>query len=353
MSETFRLPAEWEAQGAVQLTWPHPRGDWEDNLDPAQHCFARIGAALSMDQTLLCVVLDEAHEQRVRSLLREQGAVLANCRFFRVPSEDSWARDHGPLTVSGADGWSLLDFEFNGWGGRHPARQDNAITTRLAELGAFGDTPLQRPGLTLEGGAIDTDGRGGFLIRQPTLVDARRNPGMNREEIERALGHWLGARRIHWLHSGDLAGDDTDGHIDTLARFAPDNRILHQDCDDPRDPHYEPLKRMARELAEFRDADDKAPERIALPLPAPVRDREGNRTPAGYANFLVTPRRVLMPAYKDPADAVAARRIAAAFSGREVVPIDCRALVRQGGSLHCVTMQYPPGVVAAHRTDGA
>lgn len=329
------------------MTWPHPLGDWEENLHAAQECFARIGAAVSQDQQLLCVVLDAAHEERVRDLLRQHRARLSNCQFFRVPSDDSWARDHGPLTVAGPDGWHLLDFHFNGWGGRHPARQDNQITRTLAEQGAFGATRLEQPELTLEGGAIDTDGDGSFLIRRPTLEDEHRNPGLDRKEIERALGYWLGARKIHWLESGDLAGDDTDGHIDTLARFAPDNRILYQGCEDPRDPHYEPLMRMAEELQGFRDIHDRPAQCISLPLPDAIHDREGRRMPAGYANFLVTHRKLLMPTYDDPADTIAAERIAQAFPDREIVGIDCRALVRQGGSLHCVTMQYPPDVVTS------
>ncbi len=345
MARLRRLPAEWEPQGAVQLTWPHPDGDWEDNLRPAQECFASIGAAISPDQLLLSVVHDPEHEAHVRSLLRQHGANPEHCLFATAPSEDSWARDHAALSVHENGHWRLLDFEFNGWGGRYPAEHDNALTRELARQGVFGDTAITRPGLTLEGGAIETDGEGCLLLRTPTLLDPRRNPGLDRQDLETALAEWLGAEHCMWLESGNLDGDDTDGHIDTLARFAPGGIILFQACNDPGDSHYVSLRAMAAELGSFTRAEGQAWQLMPLPLPAPVHDSAGRRMPAGYANFLVTNHRVLVPAYDDPADPIAVERIAQAFPDREVLSLDCRALVRQGGSLHCVTMQYPPGVV--------
>ncbi|MEA5446597.1 agmatine deiminase family protein [Gammaproteobacteria bacterium AB-CW1] len=341
MENRVRLPAEWAAQSAVQLTWPHDQGDWEDNLQPARACFTRIATALSRRQTVLIVARDLEERQAISSKLAEAGGVLDRCRFAIAPTDDSWARDHSPLCVTGPEGPRLIKFEFNGWGGRYRAELDNALPLHLADQGIFGDTPLVETGIVLEGGAVECDGEGRFLLRRSCIVDDKRNPGMDTRAMSRALAEWLGADTIHWLDHGDLSGDDTDGHIDTLARFAPDGRVLYQGCQDTDDEHHPLLTAMAEELAAAFGRERL----IELPLPEAIRDSTGRRMPAGYANFLVANEQVLVPTYQDPSDALALERIGEAYPGREVVGIDCRALVRQGGSLHCVTMQYPAGVV--------
>jgi len=351
MPTTYRLPAEWARQSAVQLTWPHDQGDWEGNLAPARACFTRIAACLSEQQTVLVVARDEQERRTISQDLHQAGAKLARCRFVLAPSDDSWARDHSPLTVDVApdgtpdnnSGLRLLKFRFNGWGGRYPASQDDALAWRLKEAGAFGDTPMVQAPLVLEGGAIETDGAGQFLLRRSCIVDEARNSGMDSEAMAAALGRWLGAETIHWLDQGDLAGDDTDGHIDTLARFGPSGQILYQGCSCRDDEHFNDLQAMAGQLTDIGEKAGLEP--VALPLPQPLMDSQGRRMPAGYANFLVANRQVLVPTYEDPHDAEALALIAEAFPDHQVVGLDCRALVRQGGSLHCVTMQYPEGVV--------
>jgi agmatine/peptidylarginine deiminase len=351
MTAPFLLPAEWQPQSAVQIIWPHPDMDWAPILSAAETSFSDIAVAVARRQPLLVVVRDSDHEARVRHLLRKADCPPANCRFALAASEDTWARDCGPLTVLGPHGPVLIDFEFNGWGGKFPSARDNALTLQLAEQGIFGDVPLIRPGRVLEGGAIESDGRGTLLLRSRCVIDERRNPGFGQARMEELLSHWLGAERFLWLEHGDLLGDDTDGHIDTLARFTESGAIVYQACDDTEDPHYEPLQAMAAALGRFESPDERPYDLIPLPLPAPIHDPEdGRRLPASYANFLVINGAVLAPVYDDPADTEAMKRLGATFPGREVLPIDCRSLIRQSGSLHCVTMQYPEGVLRASDT---
>ncbi|MCP1726696.1 agmatine/peptidylarginine deiminase [Natronospira proteinivora] len=342
-----RLPAEWACQSAVQLTWPHDEGDWAHNLQPARRCFTQIATALSRYQTVLIVARDDGEWHAISRALAAAGAHLPRCRFVLAPSDDSWARDHAPLTVTTPQGPALIKFTFNGWGGRHPANKDNQLAQALHSQGVFGKCPLIESGLILEGGAIETDGQGHFLLRESCIVNENRNIGMNHSAMAQALQEWLGAERIHWLSTGNLAGDDTDGHIDTLARFGPQGAVLHQSCDDATDPHFEPLAAMADALRGLLDPTGRERALIPLPLPRPIHDSKGRRMPAGYANFLVANQQVLVPTYQDPADETALLKIGAAFPEHEVRGIDCRALIRQGGSLHCVTMQYPDGVVPA------
>ncbi|MDQ2068267.1 agmatine deiminase family protein [Natronospira bacteriovora] len=347
MNHAYRLPAEWEPQSAVQLTWPHDQGDWEQNLGPARDCFTRIATVLSLHQTVLIIARDDEERKRISAELARAGADSRHCRFALAASDDSWARDHSPITVMENGRPHLLKFEFNGWGGRYRAEMDNALAWLLHEQGLFGHCPMTATGIVLEGGAIETDGHGHFLLRSSCIVDDKRNPGLDQAGMSDAFEEWLGARHIHWLDVGDLDGDDTDGHIDTLARFAPDGAILHQYCDDPQDSHFACLSAMADSLRGLRDHQGRERELIPLPLPRPIRDSSGRRMPGGYANFLVANEQVLVPTYNDPADEVAINRIARAYPDHQVRGIDCRALVRQGGSLHCVTMQYPAGVVDA------
>jgi agmatine/peptidylarginine deiminase len=240
----------------------------------------------------------------------------------------------------------LLDFTFNGWGGKFSAAEDNAITARLHAAGLFGDTPREDPQLVLEGGAIETDGEATLLVRTSAVVDPRRNPGLDRQALAGRLAALLGVDRFLWLEHGDLVGDDTDGHIDTLARFTDPCTIAFQACEDPRDAHYASLAAMAAELAALRTREAAPYRLVPLPLPCPSLDEDGRRLPAGYANFLIVNDAVLVPTYADRADAVALERLGACFPGRDVRGIDCRALIRQNGSLHCITMQLPAGVLA-------
>ena len=234
----------------------------------------------------------------------------------------------------------LLDFTFNGWGGKFAAEKDNAVSRKLHACGAFGTTPLRTVDLVLEGGSIESDGQGTLLTTTECLLNPNRNPHLSKEQIEEQLKSELGVSTILWLEHGYLAGDDTDAHIDTLARLCPDQTIVYVACDDPTDEHFAPLKAMERELEQFAGY-----RLLPLPWPGAKYDAEGHRLPATYANYLVINGAVLVPTYNDPADLQALEVVGKAFPDREIIGIDCSTLILQHGSLHCITMQIPEGVV--------
>ncbi|AEK57455.1 MULTISPECIES: agmatine deiminase family protein [Acidithiobacillus] len=339
---TFTLPAEWAPQSAVQLTWPHRDTDWAERLPLVLPVFTQIALAISQHEDVLLVCHDTESLAEARARVLDAGASPDRCHFVVAPSNDSWARDHGPLTLRAPDGRRrLLDFGFNAWGLKFAADRDNLLTRRLHQAGAYGDLPLRTLGMILEGGSIDSDGAGTLLTTSACLLSPNRNPQWSREEISARLCEYLGAERVLWLESGYLEGDDTDAHIDTLARFCSTDTIAYQSCDDPDDNHFAPLQQMAAELAGFPRADGGAYHLVPLPWPRARYDEAGTRLPLSYANFLIINGAVLLPTYDDAADAVAMERLAEVFPQREVVPILCLELARQHGSLHCVTMQIP------------
>lgn len=335
------LPPEWMPQQAVLLTWPHAESDWLPILDRVEPVFVAIGRAVTRHEELIVSCLNDAHCDHVEALLRQGGADMGRVSLYPVPSNDSWVRDHGPITVMRDGQRMLLDYQFNGWGNKYEASLDNRLSIRLHEMGAFNGLPMETQKLVLEGGSIEVDSRGTLLTTAECLLSPERNPQYSREELEGLLKGQLGVERILWLEHGQLMGDDTDGHVDTLARFCDDKTIAYVSCDNEADPHYSSLKAMEQELQQFRDADGN-PYRLApLPLPAAQYDEEGQRLPATYANFLIINNAVLLPTYADPLDAIAEQRLAECFPGREIIAIDARALIHQFGSIHCVTMQLP------------
>lgn len=338
------LPAEWAPQRGVMLTWPHDETDWADSLDRVEPVYDTIAREVTAREGLLVAVRDEGHAAHVRKRL-----LRAECRMDRVrtaiaPSNDAWARDHGPITVLEDGRPRLLDFRFNGWGGRYAHDLDDQITTRLHAQDAFGDTPIERIDFVLEGGSIESNGQGAILTTRQCLLAPTRNPQLDERDIEAMLKETLGATCVLWLSHGHLEGDDTDSHIDTLARLCPDDTIAHVVCEDSADPHHEPLAAMAAELADLRAAGGKPYRLVPLPLPAPIRDEDGRRLGATHVNFLVINGAVLAPTYGDPADDTALERLATCFPERKIIGIDCRPLIRQNGSLHCITMQLPESV---------
>ena len=339
--QPLRLPAEWEPQSAILIAWPHARTDWAERLAAVESTYVALALAVTRFEDLLIVVAEAALQAHVEGLLRAQGNDLARVRFIQLPYDDTWLRDSGPITLCGAQGFQLNDFRFTGWGGKFHAAQDDALVAGLVKAGTFSRAHRQRIDWALEGGAIESDGAGSVLTTWRCL--AQRHPGQSREQLTTTLRDTLHARRVLWLDHGYLQGDDTDAHIDTLARFAPGDRIVYQACDDASDPHYAELAAMAAELAALRTVDGRPYVLQPLPWPQPITD-DGRRLAASYANYLVINGAVLVPAYGDAADAEAARRIGAAHPGREVVQIPCRALIWQNGSLHCITMQLPAGV---------
>ena len=336
-----RLPAEWEPQDGVLLAWPHQESDWRPYLASVQPVFARIVAEISRFELAIIAAPDP---EEVRAELTACGADLERVRIYQLETNDTWARDFGPIAVLEEGAARLLNFGFNGWGLKFASHLDNRINRRLQILGAWG-VPLETIGLILEGGSIESDGRGTILTTEECLLNENRNPHLLREELEEELHGLFGSDRFLWLANGYLAGDDTDSHVDTLARLCPDDTIAYVSCDDERDEHHPALKAMEEEIRAFRTRDGRPYRMIPLPWPGARFDEEGTRLPATYANFLVINGAVLVPTYQDKNDAAALLAVSRAFPGREMVAIDCLPLILQHGSLHCVTMQLPKGTL--------
>jgi len=339
------LLPEWAPQSGVMLTWPHGHGDWRPFLAQVEPVFVDIGRAVTRFEKLLVATYDEVHRQHVIDVLAAAGSQMDRVQTFIVPSNDTWARDHGPVTVLENGVPVLLDFVFNGWGNKFDATLDNQISAALHEKGAFGKVPMRTFPFVLEGGSIESDGEGTLLTTSHCLLSPERNPDMDRAQITGYLTELFGLQRILWLEHGYLAGDDTDSHVDTLARLCDPTTIAYVRCDDPYDEHYAALSAMEAELKAFRTRDGKPYRLVALPWPRPIFDAEGKRLPATYANFLIINGAVLAPTYNDPHDEAALAALATCFPGREIVGVPCAPLVMQYGSLHCVTMQLPEGII--------
>ncbi len=337
-----RLPAEWEEQDGVLLAWPHKDSDWLPILHKVEPVFIEIAKQISLYERVVIIAPDRG---MVEEKLRRAGAVLERITIYEADTNDTWTRDFGPLTVLEGEKPLLLDFFFNGWGLKFAADQDNQATRRLHQAGAFTATPLRTVGLVLEGGSIESDGQGTLLTTEECLLGPNRNPHLSRNELEAILSETLGTKNVLWLGSGFLAGDDTDSHIDTLARLCPDDAIVYVSCPDEQDIHFAALQRMALELESFRTRDGRPYRLIPLPWPSPRHDEDGQRLPATYANFLVINGAVLVPTYQDKNDTAAIAAIHEAFPERTIIGIDCLPLLEQHGSLHCLTMQIPKGVL--------
>jgi agmatine deiminase len=338
-----RFPAEWEPQDGILLAWPHEDSDWQPYLAEVEPVFVEIAKEISRFERVVIIAPDQ---EALRNTLRAGGVEMDRVEVFEIPTNDTWIRDFGPITVLESGRPLLLDFGFNGWGLKYPADRDNRAGRNLHGAGAFGRTPLTTVGLILEGGSIESDGRGTLLTTAECLLGPNRNPHLSKNDIESALTGHLGADHFLWLHQGYLAGDDTDSHIDTLARLCPDDTILHVSCNDRNDRHYEALLAMAAELQSFRTREDRPYRLLPLPWPSPKYDENGIRLPATYANFLVLNGAVLVPTYRDANDDHALAIVQQAFPGRLILGIHCLPLIRQHGSLHCLTMQIPQGVLA-------
>ena len=340
----WRFPAEWEPQAGILLAWPHADTDWALRLADVETTYVALVAAITRFQPVLLCVANEAVQARARALLSQANIDLSTIRFIRIEYDDTWLRDSGPITLLNDSGDArFLDFRFTGWGGKFEASRDDALVSGLAARALLRAEAVERIDFALEGGAIETDGRGTLLSTWRCL--AERHGDDAREHVTRVLTQSLRQQRVLWLEHGYLEGDDTDAHIDTLARFAPDDAIVFQSCDDPADSHYTELQSMADEISALRTVDGRPYRLFPLPWARPILD-EGRRLAASYANFLIIDGAVLMPAYGDVADDAAAAVLAQAFPGREIVQVPGRALIWQNGSLHCVTMQIPKGAIS-------
>ncbi len=339
------LPPEWAPQSGVILTWPHKRSDWKDLLSEVEPVYAQLAGHIAAREKVLIHCWDAEHAKHVDRVLKAAGTYLPNVMLHMLPTNDTWIRDYGPITVLREGKPLLLDFIFNGWGDKFPAPLDNETTQRTHRDDVFGTTPLLPVNLVLEGGSIEVDGHGTLLTTSQCLLTPTRNPHLDRRQVETTLRGLLGTPRVLWLEHGHLAGDDTDSHIDTLARFCDPRTITYVACDDPGDEHYADLKLMEAELQNFRDYQGQPYRLIPLPWPAAKRDADGRRLPASYANFLIINGAVLVPTYDDPADADVLRRLQGGFPDREIIGVPCLPLIKQNGSLHCITMQLPAGVL--------
>ena len=334
-----RLPAQWEPIGAVLMAWPSAHSDWAPWLVAARETVTMIISAIAPRARVILLTDDL---QSLRELVRNLGPRLT---VVELPTNDTWTRDYGPITVLERDAPRLLDFGFNGWGLKFAADLDNQATSRLVAAGHLGAARLDRPGLWLEGGAIESDGRGRLLTTTRCLLSPNRHPHLDRDSIDAELRRWLGVDTISWLEHGHLDGDDTDAHIDTLARLCPHDTIAYVRCDDPSDAHYPAFCAMQDELRALRTSRGEPYRLVPLPWPRPCFATDGHRLPATYANYLVVNGAVLMPTYGDPTiDATAVAAIAEVYPEHEIVGIDCRVLIEQHGSLHCMTMHIPKPV---------
>lgn len=340
LSDDITMPAEWDKQSMVQLTWPHKDTDWKPILEDITNTYVEIAKEIAMREQLIIVAPDTS---KVKAILNENLSINAvhNIHYLDCPTNDTWARDHAFITVKSKSKKYLLDFKFNGWGDKYPSNLDNAINRNLYNSKLVDGEYTDCNDFVLEGGSVESDGKGTIFTTSGCLMAPHRNQPMSKQQIEEKLKEYFGAKRIVWLDYGNLTGDDTDGHIDTLVRIAPDDTLLYVGCDDKKDEQYENLKQMEKQLRELRTINGRPYRLLKLPMPVPIYN-DGERLPATYANFLVINGAVLIPTYNQPIfDKKACDIIASAFKDREIIGIDSRNIIIQHGSLHCCTMQYP------------
>ena len=347
----FVLPAEWEPQSAIMLTWPHADTDWKQYLRQITNTYLELSEIITRFEHLLVVtpIVESTHKMLSERLSSEQ---MKRVLLFEIDSNDTWARDHGPITLISRNKQNsfivpihLLDFTFNGWGEKFAWQKDNAITSALHGKGLFSAALESHDDFVLEGGSIESDGKGTVFTTAQCLLAPRRNQPLSEAEIGERLKGDLGADRVVWLRHGNLVGDDTDGHIDTIVRICPDDTLLYVGCDDEADEQYADFKALETELQALTTVEGKPYRLLKLPMPDEMVF-DGERLPATYANFLVINGAVIVPVYgQREKDEQAKALVAEAFPGREIVAVDASVIVRQHGSIHCLTMQLPKGLI--------
>lgn len=333
----IRMPAEWEKQQCTILSFPHEKTDWHNPDNPSElkaalSPFIRIAQAIAYGQAVYILCQDKTATASLFCYPR-------NLTFIEIPTNDTWIRDYGYISIFNNHEKELLDFTFDGWGGKFNANLDNSVNSRLHKKGYMGTTSLKNIDFVLEGGSVESDGEGTLLTTSRCLCNPNRNGGLNKLQVEKYLTTYLGMQRILWLDYGYLAGDDTDSHIDTLARFVNKTTIMYVQCNDKNDEHYQELTNMQTQLESFRTLHGKPYTLIPLPMPHAIMDQKKQRLPATYANFLITNHAILYPTYDDEHDLIVHEIFKNFFTGREIIPINCLKLIEQGGSLHCSTMQ--------------
>ena len=345
----FRLLPEWAEQDAVMLTWPHKNTDWADNLARVEPVYIELAKHITAKQALVIVAHDEALKTHIHSLLNDAGIEQTRVYFVVTPTNDTWARDHGPLTCSAIEKPEQLkvyDFTFNGWGNKFESALDNQINHILVKQLSNINNQYQALDMVLEGGGIEINEHGVLLTTSECLLNKNRNPNLTPSDIEVLLKAHLGATRFLWVDHGYLAGDDTDSHIDTLVRFAPNNTLVYVQCDDKTDEHFSALDAMKKQLKTFKTADNTPYTLIELPWPKAAYDDEQTRLPATYANYLIINNAVLVPTYNDANDERALAQVQKAYPQHTIIGVNCQPIIEQFGSLHCITMQLPRGFLA-------
>lgn len=340
MNNKVFLP-EWSPQSAVLMAWPHTNSDWAYMLEEVQHCVNEIITAIAEFQSVVLIIPNKTVQKELKQILPN------NVIYRIIETNDTWARDFGPIFIQKSDKLIALDFKFNGWGLKHSADKDNLINQHLFNSNLFSEKNVQyanRLNFVAEGGALESDGEGTLLTTSECLLSPNRNGEWDKNQIESYLKDELGLNRVLWLNHGYLAGDDTDSHIDTLARFCSPNTIAYVQCLDEKDEHFGELQKMEQELKSFRTSDGNPYQLIPLPMADEVQF-DGHRLPATYANFLIVNGAVLVPTYNSTKDELAISQLQIAFLKHKIVGINCLPLIKQHGSLHCVTMQLPEGVM--------
>jgi agmatine deiminase len=340
----YIMPPEWAPHSSTWLSWPHKLESWPGKFEPVPAVFAELAYQLSRSETVNINVLDEAMEAEARRLLKEkdpEGRYSDRIVFHLIPTNDAWCRDHGPNYVFREEGGRrdkvIIDWEYNAWGGKYePYDDDNAVPARVAAIQGL---PMISTGMVLEGGAIDVNGKGLLLTTEACLLNPNRNPSMSRQEIEAQLSRYLGIEKVLWLGDG-IVGDDTDGHVDDMARFVNEATVVITVEEDPEDENYQLLQENFRLLKSFTGLDGRPLNVVSLPMPEPVY-YDGERLPASYANFYIANSVVLVPTYRCSRDSEAIAVLQECFPDREVVGIDCGDLIWGLGAIHCVTHEEP------------
>ncbi len=338
----FRMPAEWEPQDAIWLSWPHKRASWPGQFRPIPYVFANIVAQISRIQNVRINAAAALHK-RAQSLCAKAGANMERVTFYNHPTNDAWCRDHGPIFVKNdkTGEVALTDWRYNAWGDKYPPYDlDNKIPPSIGQK-----LKLRRfeNDMVLEGGSIDVNGQGLLLTSEQCLLNKNRNPHLSREQIEQTLRDYLGVSKILWLGDG-IIGDDTDGHIDDITRFTAPDAIITCVETNKRDPNHRLLEENLERLKSFRTPGGKKIKLTTLPMPKPFAF-DGQQVPASYANFLIINGAVLVPNFQQKKrDAEANEIIGSCFPGREVIPIDCYHLIWGLGTLHCISQQQPAAV---------
>ncbi|KZN62986.1 agmatine deiminase family protein [Pseudoalteromonas luteoviolacea] len=341
---SFTLLPEWSPQDAVMLTWPHKETDWVEILDQVEPVYVALCQHISQVQKVVIVTHNQELKDHVIQLLSEASVDMTQIQFVDAPCNDTWARDHGPLTTADSEGnLCIKDFVFNGWGNKYASELDTQINSALCKQLASPSNLVQQVDIVLEGGGVEINESSVLLTTSECLLNPNRNPHLDKAQLEEKLKVELGAKSFLWVDHGYLAGDDTDSHIDTLIRFAPNNTLVYVQCDDEADEHYDALQAMESQLKTFTTPTGEPYTLVPLPWPSAKYNHDGDRLPATYANYLIINDTVLLPIYGDEKDALALTQLQKAHPERTVIGIDCLPIIHQFGSLHCITMQLPQG----------